>query len=95
MHRSKLLTGFLPGLLAATALALLPDAPAGAATPQQKAATCKFYADQQKLAGPKRAQFMAKCTANKNDPRGGAAGAAGGPPGSQAAPAEPDDQEPQ
>ncbi len=94
MHRPTRLTGSLALLLAATSLALLP-APARAATPKQKAATCKFYADQQKLAGPKRAQFMAKCTANKNDPRGGAAGAAGGPPGSQPAPEEPEDEQPQ
>ncbi len=89
MHRPTLLTGFLAGLLAATSLAL-PSAPAGAATPKQKAATCKFYADQQKLAGPKRAQFMAKCTSNRNEPRGGPAGAPGGPPGSQPAPEEPE-----
>jgi hypothetical protein len=94
MHRPTRLTGSLAFLLAATSLALLP-VPASAATPKQKAATCKFYADQQKLAGPKRAQFMAKCTANKNDPRGGAAGAPGGPPGSQPAPEEPEDEQPQ
>jgi hypothetical protein len=94
MHRPTPLTGFLAGLLAATSVALL-SAPAGAVTPKQKAATCKFYADQQKLAGPKRAQFMAKCTSNKNDPRGGAMGAPGGPAGSQPAPAEPEDEQPQ
>jgi hypothetical protein len=95
MHRLTLLTGFLAGLLAATFVALLPNAPARAATPKQKAATCKFYADQQKLAGPKRAQFMAKCTSNKNDPRGGAAGASGGPPGSVPAPDEPEGGQPE
>jgi hypothetical protein len=94
MHRPTLLTGLLALLLAAASLALLP-APASAATPKQKAATCKFYADQQKLAGPKRAQFMAKCTANKNDPRGHGADAPGGPPGSQPAPEEPEDEQPQ
>lgn len=83
MHRFTLLTGFL----AATLIALL-SIPAGAATPKQKAATCKFYADQQKLAGAKRAQFMAKCTSSKNDPRGRAAGAPGGP-----APAEPEEEQ--
>jgi hypothetical protein len=85
MRRSMLLTGLLALLLAAT---FLPNAPSNAATPKQRAATCKFYADQQKLAGAKRAQFMAKCTSSKNDPRGGAAGAPGGPPGSLPAPAE-------
>lgn len=90
MHRPTRLTGSLALWLAATSLASLPNAPANAATPKQKAATCKFYADQQKLAGPKRAQFMAKCTSNKNEPRGGATGAPGGPPGSQPAPEEPE-----
>jgi hypothetical protein len=48
-------------------------------------ATCKFGADDQKLAGAARAKFMKNCMANKNDPRGsagaaGAPGAAGGVP---------------
>jgi hypothetical protein len=89
MVRSTLLAG----LLVATALALLPSAPATAATPKQKNATCKFYADQEKLTGPKRTQFMNKCMSNKNDPRGPGAGkpGSGGP-----AAAEPEpDQEPQ
>jgi len=82
MHRFPLLAGFL----ALIAVALMPSAPAVAATPKQKAATCKFYADQQKLAGAKRTQFMGKCLSGKNDPRGsgkgtpGAAGPAGGAP---------------
>ncbi len=100
MHRSTLLTGFLArflarflaGVLAATSLALLPG-PAGAATPKQKAATCKFYADQQKLAGAKRAQFMARCMSNKNDPRGPAMGAPAGPAGSVPAPVEPQEEQ--
>jgi hypothetical protein len=41
-------------------------------------ATCKFGADDQKLQGNARKTFMAKCMANKNDPRG--TGAAGAPP---------------
>ena len=76
MHRFPLLAG----LLAVTAVAVLPAAPAAAATPKQKAATCKFYADQQKLTGAKRTQFMGKCMSGKNDPRGpgrGTPGAAG------------------
>jgi hypothetical protein len=87
MHRLTHLSGFLAALLAAASLALLCD-PADAATPKQKAATCKFYADQQKLAGPKRAQFMAKCTSTKDEPRGPAVGA----PGSVPAPEEPEQQ---
>jgi hypothetical protein len=94
MHRSMFLSDFLTGcvavFLAATSLVLLSDA-AGAATPKQKAATCKFYADQQKLAGAKRTQFMAKCTSNKDEPRGPAVGAPG-PAGSEPAPGEPEQQ---
>lgn len=80
MHRFSLLVGFLAGFLAVTAVVLLPSAPATAATPKQKTATCKFYADQQKLTGAKRTQFMGKCMSGKNDPRGpgrGTPGAAG------------------
>jgi hypothetical protein len=86
MVRSTLLAG----LLAAMALALLPSAPAAAATPKQKTATCKFYADQQKLAGAKRSQFMSKCMSGKNDPRGSGAGkpGAGGPGGAEPEPEE-------
>jgi hypothetical protein len=87
MHHPTHLSGFLAGLLAAASLALLSN-PAGAATAKQKAATCKFYADQQKLAGAKRTQFMAKCTSGKDEPRGPAVGA----PGSVPAPEEPEQQ---
>lgn len=86
-HLSGFLTGFLASFLAAASLALLSD-PAGAASAKQKAATCKFYADQQKLAGAKRTQFMAKCTSSKDEPRGPAVGA----PGSVPAPEEPEQQ---
>jgi hypothetical protein len=70
-------------LFAAAALVVvlaLPSSPSLAATAKQKAATCKFGADDQKLAGKARAAFMAKCMSNKNDPRGGAAGAPGAVP---------------
>ncbi len=87
MHRPTHLSAFIAGLLATAPLALLSN-PAGAATPKQKAATCKFYADQQKLAGAKRTQFMAKCTSTKDEPRGPAVGA----PGSVPAPEEPEQQ---
>ena len=86
MHRFPLLAGFL----ALAAIALMPIAPATAATPKQKAATCKFYADQQKLAGAKRTQFMGKCMSGKNDPRGSGKGTpgAGGPAAAEPEPEE-------
>lgn len=86
MLRSMLLAG----LLAVTALSLLRSGPAAAATPKQKAATCKFYADQQKLSGAKRTQFMGKCLSGKNDPRGPGVGKPGttGPAGAEPEPEE-------
>jgi hypothetical protein len=71
-----------PIFIAAVLLAVLPSAPSFAVTAKEKMATCKFGADDQKLAGAARAKFMKNCMANKNDPRGGAgaAGAAGGVP---------------
>lgn len=85
-HLSGFLAVFVAGFLAAESLAL--SDPTEAATPKQKAATCKFYADQQKLAGAKRTQFMAKCTSTKDEPRGPAVGA----PGSVPAPEAPEQQ---
>jgi hypothetical protein len=69
-------------IIAAALIVALPSAPALAVTAQEKMATCKFGADDQKLAGAARAKFMKNCMANKNDPRGrgGAAGPAGGVP---------------
>ena len=55
---------------------VLLSAPSFAVTAKEKMATCKFGADDQKLAGAARAKFMKNCMANKNDPRSGA-GAAG------------------
>ena len=52
---------------------LLLSSPASAATKEQKMETCKFGADDQKLAGAKRNAFMAKCMSNKDDKRGPAA----------------------
>ena len=73
-----------PIFIAAVLLAALPSAPSFAVTAKEKMATCKFGADDQKLAGAARAKFMKNCMANKNDPRGGAgaagAGGAGGVP---------------
>ena len=54
----------------------LPSAPSFAVTAKEKMATCKFGADDQKMAGAARAKFMKNCMANKNDPRGGAGGGA-------------------
>jgi hypothetical protein len=62
--------------IAATLAALVPEAAAFAVSAKDKMETCKFGADDQKLAGAARKTFMAKCMANRNDPRGpGAAGA--------------------
>ncbi len=67
-------------LVAAALIVALPSPQALAVTAKQKMATCKFGADDQKLAGKARTAFMAKCMSNKNDPRGGAVGAAGAAP---------------
>jgi hypothetical protein len=66
-------------LIAVVLIAALPSAPSFAVTAKEKMATCKFGADDQKLAGAARTKFMKNCMANKNDPRGhaGAAGPAG------------------
>jgi len=71
--------------VAAAMLAIvLPGSPAFAVTAKDKMATCKFGADDQKLTGKARADFMKKCMANKDDPRGAAVGP---PPAPSAAPA--------
>jgi hypothetical protein len=58
-------------LIALAALPLLLVAtPALAVTAKQKAETCKFGADSQKLTGAKRKAFITRCMANKDDPRG-------------------------
>jgi hypothetical protein len=58
--------------IAATGLAasFLFVTPAFAATAEQKAETCKFGADDQKLMGAKRKAFMSKCMSNADSPRG-------------------------
>jgi hypothetical protein len=70
--------------VATVLIAVLPCAPSFAVSAKEKMATCKFGADDQKLAGAARAKFMKNCMANKNDPRGGVgaagAGGAGGVP---------------
>jgi hypothetical protein len=69
--------------LFAILIAMLPSAPSFAVSAKDKAATCKFGADDQKLQGPARTAFMTKCMSNKDDPRGPASGtppAGGGVP---------------
>jgi hypothetical protein len=44
--------------------------PSLALTSKQKAETCKFGADNQKLTGAARKSFMAKCMSNQDSPRG-------------------------
>jgi hypothetical protein len=44
---------------------LLGATPASAITAQQKMETCKFGADDQKLAGAERKAFLSKCMANE------------------------------
>lgn len=56
------------GLLAA--LVLLLSAPASALTAQQKMGTCRFGADDQKLKGPARQDFIKKCMASADAPAG-------------------------
>ena len=65
MRRYATVIGLLPLLLLST--------PASALTKAQKMETCKFGADDQKLAGAKRKTFMAKCMFNRDDKRGPAA----------------------
>ena len=49
---------------------LLLASPASAVTKAEKAETCKFGADDQKLEGAKRKAFIANCMSNRNDKRG-------------------------
>lgn len=63
MRRTMIALSLFPLLLCAAA-------PGLAATQEQKMETCKFGADDAKLAGAKRKAFMAKCMANRNDKRG-------------------------
>jgi len=71
----------LPVLLAVT--------PASALTKAQKAETCKFGADDQKLTGAKRTAFLNKCMANRDDKRGPAMKpAAASAPATETEPAE-------
>jgi hypothetical protein len=55
---------------AGIAASLLSIAPATAATPEEKLATCGWSADEASLTGPKRKAYMTKCTADIDSPRG-------------------------
>ena len=56
-------------LLAGVIAALVPTAPALALTAKQKMDTCKFGADDQKLAGAARKSFISKCMAPEGPAR--------------------------
>jgi hypothetical protein len=71
----------LAGVSFVLSLIFLPSAPAFAITAKQKMETCKFGADHPMLAGKARAEFLKKCMADKNDPRGATPGAAARPGG--------------
>jgi hypothetical protein len=49
---------------------LLPARPCFAVDAEQKMATCKFGADQQRLEGETRDAFLKKCMEDRDDPRG-------------------------
>jgi hypothetical protein len=66
---------FISAMLLAMPVAILPTAPSFAVSAKDKMATCKFGADDQKLAGAARNAFMKKCMSNHDDPRGPGAGA--------------------
>ncbi len=68
---------FRYALLAAALIVLVPAGPCFAVDAKQKMATCKFGADDQRLQGAARNAFLKKCMANRDDPRGPAAGAGG------------------
>lgn len=59
MRRTMIAISLFPLLLCAAA-------PASAATNEQKMETCKFGADDAKLAGKKHADFVKKCLSNAN-----------------------------
>jgi hypothetical protein len=56
--------------IAGLTAAFLFAGPTFAVPSKQKMETCKFGADDQKLAGAARKAFMAKCLANADSPRG-------------------------
>lgn len=71
---------FRYAFVVAMLVALWPSAPCLALTAKEKMVTCKFGADDQKLQGAARTKFLKNCMANRNDPRGPAAGSAAAAP---------------
>lgn len=71
----------IAGILSGVAFATLAAAPAFAITAKEKMVTCKFGADNEKLAGQRRAEFLKRCMSNEDDPRGPAVGSPGAPKG--------------
>lgn len=67
MRKTIAILALMPFLAAAT--------PAAALTNAEKAETCKFGADNQKLTGAKRKTFIARCMANRDNKRGPATAA--------------------
>ena len=55
-------------IAAGLSVVLFSGVPALAVTAKEKLATCKFGADDQKLAGAARKSFMTKCMANADAP---------------------------
>ena len=55
---------------AALTAVLLHVTPTLAATSQEKVDTCNFGADEKKLTGAARKSFIARCTADRDSPRG-------------------------
>ena len=55
---------------AALMAVLLHVTPTLAATSQEKVDTCNFGADEKKLTGAARKSFIARCTADRDSPRG-------------------------
>jgi len=78
------------GIFFVLSLILLPSPPALAVTTKQKMETCNFGADHPMLAGKARAEFLKKCMADKNDPRGPMPHGTAAPPGGPAPEGEKD-----
>jgi psiF repeat len=76
---------FISAMPIAMLAVMLATAPSFAASAKDKMATCKFGADDQKLAGAARNTFMKKCMSNHDDPRG----QGGGTPAAAAVPPPP------
>jgi hypothetical protein len=76
---------FISAVMIAIPTVMLTSVPSFAVSAKDKMATCKFGADDQKLAGAARNTFMKKCMSNHDDPRG----PGGGTPAAAAVPPPP------